>query len=84
MRLRASSVTIPALDPKLWWGGGGLVGVAGADGAGLGPRGYPCWGSLLPLQQELLCPELSGVQTPTCLPTSRLVPQSVAFATGLA
>ena len=47
-------------------------------------RRYPCWGGLLPLQEELLCPELSGVQTPTCLPTSRLVPQSAAFATGLA
>ena len=46
--------------------------------------GYPCWGSLLPLQEELLCPELSGVQTPTSLPTSVLVPQSVAVATGLA
>ena len=45
---------------------------------------YPCWGSLLPLQEELLCPELSGVQTPTSLPTSVLVPQSVAVATGLA
>jgi hypothetical protein len=42
---------------------------------------YPCSGSFLPLQEELLCPELSGVQLPTVLPTGKLVPQLVALAT---
>ena len=31
---------------------------------------YPCWGGLLPLQEELLCPKLSRVHLPSVLPAS--------------
>ena len=31
---------------------------------------YPCWGGLLPLQEELLCPRLSSVHPPSVLPAS--------------
>ena len=40
-------------------------------------RTYPCWGSLLPLQEELLCPELRGSTPPLYCP---LVPSTAVRA----
>ena len=52
----------------------GLLGralvAAGGHRAALDNDSYPCWGGLLPLQEELLCPKLSRVHLPSVLPAS--------------